>query len=149
MNSNINIREITKSDLPSLFALFKEFTVFEKRPEALKNSIERMEKEQDLLKGFVVENDAKQLVGYVTWYPAYHTWTGKALHLDDLYLQPDYRGIGLGTKLIQKVIDLAKEQNCYKVKWQVSHWNESAKAFYRGLGAEISNIEESCDLIIE
>ncbi|MGR3810742.1 N-acetyltransferase family protein [Jiulongibacter sp. NS-SX5] len=148
MNLEYHIREITKSDLESLFALFKEFTEFEKRPEALKNSLGRMQDEADLLKGFVVENDAKKLVGYVTHYEAYHTWSGKALHLDDLYLKPECRGKGLGSQLIQKVIDLARAQGCYKVKWMVSHWNEPAKEFYRKLGAEISNVEETCDLVL-
>ena len=140
---------MSKDDFEPLFALFQEFTIFEKRPEALKNTLKRMEKEADMLQGFVVENEAGELVGYVTWYPAYHTWSGKALHLDDLYLKPDYRGSGLGKALIQKVIDLAKEQGCFKVKWQVSHWNEPAKAFYRSLGAEITDIEHNCDLVID
>jgi ribosomal protein S18 acetylase RimI-like enzyme len=149
LKSNIIIREISESDLPSLFALFKEFTVFEKRPEALKNSLKQMNEDIEWLTGFVAVNQNQELVGYITYYPAYHTWTGKALHLDDLYLKPNYRGQGLGTVLIQKVIEIAKEQKCYKVKWQVSRWNEPAKAFYKSLGAEISNVEESCDLILK
>ncbi len=148
MNSNLHIRELREGDFEALFELFKEFTVFERRPEALKNSLSKMKKESDYLKGFVVENSEKKLVGYTTWYLAYHTWTGKAMHLDDLYLKPEFRGLGAGKALITKVITLAKEMDCYKVKWQVSHWNEPAKAFYISLGAEITDIEHNCDLVL-
>ncbi len=108
-----------------------------------------MDRESDLIQGFVVENDRGELVGYITWYIAYHTWTGKAMHLDDLYLNEPYRGGGLGRKLIQGVIDLAREKGCYKVKWMVSAWNEAAQSFYWKLGAEISKSEYNCDLILE
>lgn len=76
----------------------------------------------------------------------YYTWTGKCLHMDDLYVRSDYRGRGIGTKFIKKVIDFA---GCHKLRWQVSSWNTPAIDFYKNLGAEITDAEWNCDLILD
>ncbi len=69
--------------------------------------------------------------------------------MDDLYIRETYRKQGLGTLLLNKVIDYAKENACRKVRWQVSNWNHPAKYFYENLGAVISDSEQNCDLILE
>ncbi len=143
----INVREVEKRDFSQLVALFQEFAKFEKVPERMINSEEKMLREKDLFHCFVAENAANEIVGYVTYFFGYYTWVGKSLYMDDLYVRPQYRGQGLGTRLIERVITLAKEAECYKLRWQVSVWNKPAIEFYRRLGAEIDGTEQNCDLI--
>lgn len=50
--------------------------------------------------------------------------------------------------LLAAVIDLAKEQECKKVRWQVSKWNANAIAFYKSTGAAIDEVEINCDYIL-
>ena len=69
--------------------------------------------------------------------------------MDDLYVKPDYRRIGIGSMLINQVISYVKENGCHKLRWQVSDWNKPAKTFYRKLGAEISDVEQNCDLMLD
>ncbi|MFT7419165.1 MAG: ribosomal protein S18 acetylase RimI-like enzyme, partial [Arcticibacterium sp.] len=83
---------------------------------------------------------------YATFNFVYYTWSGKSIYMDDLYIKLEFRGKSIGSKLIQEVINHAKANNCQKVKWQVSHWNVKAKAFYRSLGAEIDDNEQNCEL---
>ena len=147
-STGIRIREITKSDFPSLINLFKEFASFEKQPEKMVNTVELMERDKNLVNGFVAETDDNKIIGYTTYFYAYFTWVGKSLYMDDLYVKPEYRGQGLGTQLINKIINFAKEENCNRLRWQVSDWNEPAKAFYKSLGAKISGVEQNCDLIL-
>ena len=111
------------------------------------NSVEKMLREKDLFHCFVAENAANEIVGYVTYFFGYYTWVGKSLYMDDLYVRPQYRGQGLGTRLIERVITLGKAAECYKLRWQVSAWNKPAIEFYRRLGAEIDGTEQNCDLI--
>lgn len=59
-----------------------------------------------------------------------------------------YRGNGLGSKLIVEVIEMAKRENCNKVKWQVSKWNQQAIEFYKSKWAEIDDVEINCELIL-
>jgi GNAT superfamily N-acetyltransferase len=139
------IRPIESTDYEDLVSMFKEFATFQKSPEKMLNSEELMKEEGDFLNGFVLENGFGELIGYTTYFYAYFTWIGKSMYLDDLYVKPDYRGKGLGQKLINSVISEARLNNCKKVRWQVSEWNRNAIEFYENLGAEIDNAKSNCD----
>jgi diamine N-acetyltransferase len=71
------------------------------------------------------------------------------MHLDDLYVKLDCRGNGIGTVLINKVIDFAKESGCHEVVWTVSQWNKPAIEFYKNLGAQTSEPELICGLQLD
>lgn len=145
---NITIREIKADDFSGLITLFTEFATFEKTPEKMINTVDRMTVEQEFFNGFVALNDSEEIVGYVTHFFAYYTWIGKSLYMDDLYVKEEFRGHGIGTELINKVIEYAKTTNCQKVKWQVSEWNKPAIEFYKSLGASIDSVESNCDLLL-
>ncbi len=143
----VTIRKIQESDYLVLISLFKEFALFEKLPEKMTNSVEQMLREKEYLTGFVAVNDADEIVGYATYFFGYYTWIGKSLYMDDLYVRPDFRGAGVGTKLINEVIAFAKAENCKKLRWQVSEWNQPAIDFYKSLGANVDAVESNCDLV--
>jgi GNAT superfamily N-acetyltransferase len=141
------IRKIDERDYFVLISLFKEFALFEKLPEKMTNSVEQMLREKEYLTGFVAVNDADEILGYATYFFGYYTWIGKSLYMDDLYVRPDFRGAGVGTKLINEVIAFAKAENCKKLRWQVSEWNQPAIDFYKSLGANVDAVESNCDLV--
>lgn len=144
---SFNIQKIQENDFEALISLFKEFALFEKLPEKMTNSVEKMKQEQEFFHGFTAKGENGEIVAYATFFFAYYTWTGKSLYMDDLYVKEDFRGKGVGSKLIKEVISFAKEQNCNGMRWQVSEWNDPAIAFYKNLGATINPIERNCDLI--
>lgn len=143
----INIRAAREDDFEQIVELFREFALFEKLPERMTNSVEQMQAEKDFFNGFVAETDNGKIVGYATYFFVYYTWVGKSLYMDDLYVQPQYRSLGLGTQLIKKVIDYAKLSGSRKMRWQVSKWNTPAIDFYKKLGAVIEDTEQNCDLL--
>jgi ribosomal protein S18 acetylase RimI-like enzyme len=143
----IRIRQIEERDYATLILLFQEFAHFEKLPEKMTNSVEQMLAETDHLTGFVALNAENEVLGYVTYFFAYYTWTGKSLYMDDLYVRPQFRAKSIGTKLINEVIAFAKAENCKKLRWQVSEWNQPAIDFYKSLGANIDAVESNCDLV--
>jgi ribosomal protein S18 acetylase RimI-like enzyme len=145
---NITIRHILETDFEQLLGLFQEFAVFEQLPGRMTNSVEKMKKEKAFFHGFVAETADRKIIGYASYFFCYYTWTGKSLYLDDLYIQPGYRGRGIGTDLIHEVIGEATENGCHKVRWQVSKWNQPAIDFYRKIGAEINDVEQNCDLTV-
>ncbi|GHV64644.1 N-acetyltransferase [Bacteroidia bacterium] len=144
----MTLRKISEEDFEQLIHLFQEFAEFEKLPDKMSNSIERMTQEKDFFHGFVAETSDHKIIGYATWSFCYYTWSGKSVYLDDLYVRPDYRGTGIGSKLIQAVIDMAKENQCHKMRWQVSNWNKPAIDFYKKVGAEINDVEKVCELLL-
>ncbi len=147
--AGIRIREAIEADFPQLVALFFEFATFENLPHKMVNSVEQMNKEKDYFNGFVAVAPDQQIVGYATWFFSYYTFTGKAMYMDDLYITPDFRGKGLGTVLINRVIEKARETHCNKLRWQVSEWNHAAIGFYKQLGAGIDKVERNCNLDLD
>ncbi len=143
----VTIRKIDDRDFLVLISLFKEFALFEKLPEKMTNSVEQMLREKEYLTGFVAVNDADEILGYATYFFGYYTWIGKSLYMDDLYVRPNFRGAGVGTKLIKEVIAFAKAEKCKKLRWQVSEWNQPAIDFYKSLGANVDAVESNCDLV--
>lgn len=144
---SITIRPVDIADFPQIVDLFKEFALFEKLPEKMLNSVDRMTAEKEFFHCFVAETADKKIIGYASYFFGYYTWIGKSLYMDDLYVKPEYRGMQVGTRLIQEVIALAKTSDCHKLRWQVSQWNKPAIEFYRKLGAVIDHTEQNCDLI--
>lgn len=143
---NENITPITEKDFDELILLFKEFSIFEKSPEKMINSKEKMTLEKDYIHGFIARDKNDEIIGYATCFFTYHTWIGKSLYMDDLYVREKYRGKGVGSRLIKKVIAFAKEKECNKLRWQVSNWNASAIEFYKKIGADINDVQLNCDL---
>ena len=145
---SVYIRPIENKDYPAIIELFKEFALFEKLPEKMTNSVSQIENEEAFFNCFVAEVNGI-IVGYTTYFYAYYSWVGKSLYLDDLYVTKTYRNKGIGKELLNTVINLAKESNCKKVRWQVSNWNTNARNFYKHIGAEIDDVELNCDLILK
>jgi L-amino acid N-acyltransferase YncA len=96
----ITIRSAKETDYSQIVDLFKDFATFEKLPEKMTNSVDRMIKEKDFFNCIVAETRDKRIIGYVTYFFCYYTWIGKSLYMDDLYVTPEYRANGIGTKLI-------------------------------------------------
>jgi len=144
----VKIREATVEDYEVIVELFREFAHFEHLDERMTNSVDRMKAEKDYFNCFVAVNESDKIVGYATYFFSYFTWTGKSLYMDDLYVTEAWRGAGIGTILLNKVIAFARASGCHKLRWQVSDWNAPAIGLYKSLGAVIDAQERNCDLDI-
>ncbi|GAA4272178.1 GNAT family N-acetyltransferase [Aquimarina gracilis] len=144
----VEIRKALPNDFEEVHRLIKEFATFIKTPEKVKITPEQMVKDQGIF-NCLVAIDEDEIIGFATYFFSYYSWTGKAIYLDDLYVKDAYRGDGIGTQLFDKVIEKGKEENCYKMKWQVSNWNNKAQEFYKSKGAIIDDVEVNCDLILK
>lgn len=143
-----SIRKAVPADFEAILGLIKDLALFEKTPEKVLNTVEQMEVEQACFECFVVENQEQKIIGMALYYFAYYTWVGKSLYLDDLYVQEAFRGQGIGGRLLDKIFEVAKENNCKRVRWQVLNWNEPAIRMYQKLGADIDNDWSNCDFLM-
>jgi GNAT superfamily N-acetyltransferase len=74
-------------------------------------------------------------VGFAVWFHTYSTFLGqRGLHLEDLFVRPNWRGRGIGRSLLRHVARVAVERDCGRLEWSVLDWNASAIGFYRSLG---------------
>jgi len=79
---------------------------------------------------------ASELVGYSLHFLNYSTWEGvHGIYLEDLYVQPEHRGSGLGTALLFNLAAIAVRRGYARVEWSVLDWNAPSIAFYESLGA--------------
>nr|XP_027802700.1 diamine acetyltransferase 2 isoform X1 [Marmota flaviventris] len=76
------------------------------------------------------------VVGYGLYYFIYSTWKGRSIYLEDIYVMPEYRGQGIGSKIIKTVAKVALDQGCSQFRLAVLDWNKTAMDLYKALGAQ-------------
>ncbi|WP_341675120.1 GNAT family N-acetyltransferase [Niveibacterium sp. SC-1] len=136
-----DIRDVTPDDLPELLRLVRGLAQYEKLEHLLQASVEDY---RDALFGprpvaeAVMAFVDERAVGFALFFQNYSTFLGKrGLYLEDLFVEPEFRGRGLGQALIRRVAALAVERQCGRFEWSVLDWNAPAIAFYEKLGATV------------
>jgi GNAT superfamily N-acetyltransferase len=75
-------------------------------------------------------------IGLALFYYTFSTFKARSnIFLEDLYVDPEHRGTGIGLALMRRVARRAVEENCLRIEWRVLNWNQPAIEFYRRLGA--------------
>jgi GNAT superfamily N-acetyltransferase len=75
--------------------------------------------------------------GFALFFHNFSTFLGRrGLWLEDLFVFPAFRGLGIGKSLLARLAAIAVERQCGRLEWWVLDWNEDAIGFYRALGAE-------------
>jgi GNAT superfamily N-acetyltransferase len=81
--------------------------------------------------------DVPALAGMALWFLNTSTWTGRhGIYLEDLYVRPAFRGLGLGQALMGHLAQICVEHGYARLEWWVLDWNTPAIDFYRSLGAQ-------------
>ena len=74
--------------------------------------------------------------GFALFFHNYSTFLAKpGIYLEDLFVDPAFRGKGMGKALLIALARLAIERGCGRLEWSVLDWNEPAIQFYKSLGA--------------
>jgi Acetyltransferases len=75
-------------------------------------------------------------VGFALFFHNYSTFLAqRGVFLEDLFVNPDARGRGVGRALLARLAQIALERDCGRLEWFVLDWNDLAISFYRSLGA--------------
>jgi GNAT superfamily N-acetyltransferase len=134
------IRDAVPADMISVLSLIKELAEFENEPNAViidkDYLIQKGFKPNPSFQVFVAELN-NEIVGMALFYPRFSTWKGKTLHLEDLIVKQNKRGLGIGKALYSKFLNYAYTQKVNRVEWVVLDWNEPAIEFYKKSGATI------------
>jgi len=77
-------------------------------------------------------------VGFALYFHTFSTFLARrGLWLEDLFVLPTARGLGVGKALLRAVADVAVQRGCGRFEWSVLDWNTPAIRFYEGLGAAV------------
>lgn len=133
------IREAVPSDVPDLLRLVRELAAYEKEPDAVENTeadLHRWLFGEDAVASALVAEAAERAVGMALWFRNYSTWTGKpGIYLEDLFVEPEHRGSGLGKALLVGLARIAADRGYRRVEWMVLDWNQPSIDFYQAIGA--------------
>jgi len=145
----MNIRKGIITDLPQVLNLVKELAAYEKAPSEVAVTVAEMERdgfsENPVFHFFVAETDSK-IVGISLYYIKYSTWKGKCIFLEDIIVTETYRKSGIGKKLFDEVVKVAKDMNARRMEWQVLEWNEPAIKFYEKVNSNFDGEWVNCKL---
>ena len=136
--AELTFRNAEEKDVPLILEFIKKLADYEHRldeviatEEALKYWIFDKNQAEVI---FALE-DGKE-VGFALFFHNYSTFVGRAgIHLEDLFVWPEYRGKGYGKALFCEVARIAKERNCGRMEWTCLNWNTPSINFYLSMGA--------------
>lgn len=135
-----NIRFAKERDIPLILSFIRELAEDEKllhevvaTEEGLKKTLFGKETYAKVLLAYL--ND--EAVGFVLFFHNYSTFLGKpGVYIEDLYVHPNARGVGIGKQLLAYLAKYAKENDFGRVEWWVLDWNQDAIEFYHKIGAK-------------
>jgi GNAT superfamily N-acetyltransferase len=132
------IRKARLEDVPLILRMIRALAEYEELSDAVTTT-------EDQLRDTLFERRAAEVLlayagdeaaGFAVFFQNFSTFLGRpGIYLEDLFVRPEWRGRGLGTRLFARVAQLAVERDCGRMEWSVLDWNESAIGFYRNLGA--------------
>jgi len=132
------VRKGTKNDVKAVHALIVELAIYERAEQEVSNTVDQLLRDgfgEDPVYELLVAETEGKVVGMALWYTKYSTWKGKCGYLEDLVVQADLRGRGIGKALFLEVAKACAHRGYGRMEWQVLDWNEPAIGFYRSLGA--------------
>lgn len=136
---DVRLRPATREDIGQILSFIRELAEYEKLShEAVADEATlaaQLFGDQPAAEVVIAEVDGRA-AGFALFFHNFSTFLGKrGLYLEDLYVKPDFRGLGLGRRLMIHLAQLAVERDCGRFEWSVLDWNEPAIRLYRSLGA--------------
>lgn len=132
------IRFATRKDVPTIFQFIYDLAVYEKMEDQITTSPAGLEDwifDREKAEVLIAEEDGTP-VGFALFFHNFSTWLGRAgVFLEDLYVDPAYRGKGYGKALLSRLAAIAVERECGRLEWNCLDWNTPSIGFYKSLGA--------------
>jgi GNAT superfamily N-acetyltransferase len=133
------IRAARASDTRQILAFIRELAAYEKladevvaTEEGLAATLFGAEPRAEVL---IADVDGAP-AGFALFFHNYSTFLGKpGIFLEDLFVRPEFRGVGVGRALLTHLAALATDRGCGRLEWAVLDWNVDAIGFYRRIGA--------------
>jgi GNAT superfamily N-acetyltransferase len=141
MEKQFLIRAATPADVPEILRLIRELAVYEKLEHMAVGTDATLRESlfgaQPAAEAILAEVEGRA-VGFALYFTTFSTFLCKpGIHLEDLFVEPEQRGSGIGRALLRHLARLAVERGCGRLEWNVLDWNTPSIRFYESLGSTI------------
>jgi len=136
----LTILPATPADVPAILNFIRKLAEYEKLSHTVTAA------ESDLRRHLFGPNPAAEVIiakigqqsaGFALYFTTFSTFLARpGLWLEDLFVLPEFRRLGIGRALLTHVASIAVSRNCGRLEWSVLDWNDPAIKLYRQLGAE-------------
>ncbi|MGI1659951.1 MAG: GNAT family N-acetyltransferase [Desulfitobacterium sp.] len=135
---DLKLRLAEEYDVPLILKFIKKLAEYEEllhevvaTEEILKESLF----ERKMAEVIIGEYQEKP-VAFALFFHNFSTFLGRpGIYLEDLYVQPEVRGKGIGRIILSFLAKLALERKCGRLEWWCLDWNKSSIGFYKRIGA--------------
>ena len=137
--SRLTFRNAEESDVSLILEFIRKLADYEKRLD------EVIATEEDIRYWVFEKHQAEVIfaledgveIGFALFFLSFSTYLGNAnLHLEDLFIDPEFRGKGYGKALLKKLAKIVVERGYGRFEWTCLSWNQPSIDFYVSLGAE-------------
>jgi GNAT superfamily N-acetyltransferase len=131
---DFSIRFATPDDAETVFCLVQQLAEYEKlahevisSPESFRSALAQPKSTVEVL----LAESGGRAVGFALFFENFSTFLGRAgLYLEDLFVLPEMRRIGIATALFERLFQIARDRDYGRVEWTVLDWNIPAIEFY-------------------
>lgn len=150
MLAQLTLRPATPADVSVLFDLIVALAEYEQLAHAVTGNVEALHKHlfgsTPYIEAIIAEYAGKK-VGFALFFHNYSTFLAKpGIYLEDLFVLPEFRRLGIGKAILSYLAQLAVERKCGRFEWSVLDWNENALSLYKNMEASILEQTRICRL---
>ena len=152
-NPSYTLRSAELRDVGAIVGLIRELAEFEKLTHLLQITPEKLRPqlfgERPAAEALVAElgegKSGGEVVAFALFFTNFSTFLAQpGLYLEDLYVKPEQRGLGIGKALLTRLARIAVERDYGRFEWSVLDWNERAIRFYKSIGANVMTEWQIC-----
>ncbi len=140
--AELTFRDAKREDTPLILEFIKKLADYEKRLDEVIATEDELEKwifDKKQAEVIFALEDGKE-IGFALFFLSFSTYISNVnLHLEDLFIDPEYRGKGYGKALLKKLAKIVVERGYGRFEWTCLDWNKPSIDFYISLGAEKKN----------
>jgi GNAT superfamily N-acetyltransferase len=134
-----NIRTATPADVPQILRFIRALGEYERLTHEIRATEQAL---HDTLFGehryaeVLLAHYEGQPAAFALYFHNYSTFLARpGIYLEDLFVDPLYRGHGVGKALLQELARITVQRGCGRLEWSALDWNRPAIDFYLRLGA--------------
>lgn len=135
---SFKIRFAERNDVPLILEFIKELAAYEKLSDQVAATEEILTDslfERKTAEVILGEYEGKP-VAFAIFFHNFSSFVGKpGIYLEDLFVKPEFRKMGIGKIMLSYIAKLCIERNCGRLEWSCLDWNEPSIAFYKKMGA--------------